>query len=107
MAARSKAEAAEIEAADWHRRLGARSISTQTIHDFFAWRSDPVRAEAYGRIEADWEAARRTPTDAAPHLTAQRRTKLRPTAVVALATAFVGGVIAAHVAHRIGSRAGA
>lgn len=104
MEARTQAETAEIEAADWHRRLGTRSISTQAIHDFFAWRSDPVRADAYRRIEADWEAARRIPTAAVEHLSSQRRTNLWPAAIAALATAFVGGVIAAHVAHRIGSR---
>ncbi len=107
MGARTQEETAEIEAADWHRRLGTRVISSQAIHDFFAWRSDPVRAEAYRRVEADWEAARRIPTDAVPNLSSQRRTKLQPAAIAALATAFVGGVIAAHVAHRIGSRAGA
>jgi len=104
MGARTQGETAEIEAADWHRRLGTRSISTQAIHDFFAWRSDPVRAEAYRRIEADLDAARQTGTDAAPLQLTHSRAKLRPATIAALATAFVGGVIAARIADRIRSR---
>lgn len=45
---------AETEAAAWHARLGARTVSTETIEEFFAWRSEPVNAEAYRRVEKIW-----------------------------------------------------
>lgn len=47
---------ADTEAAAWHARLGVRSVSTQTIEEFFAWRSEPANAEAYRRVEKVWAA---------------------------------------------------
>lgn len=45
---------ADMEAAAWHARLGVRSVSTETIEEFFAWRSDVDNAEAYRRVEKVW-----------------------------------------------------
>lgn len=45
---------ADTEAAAWHARLGARSVSTETLEAFFAWRETPGNAEAYKRVETVW-----------------------------------------------------
>lgn len=50
---------ADTEAATWHARLGARSVSTETLEEFFAWRSVPANAEAYRRVETVWAASGR------------------------------------------------
>jgi transmembrane sensor len=42
------------EAAAWFTRLGARSITTQTLRDFRAWRQDPANDAAYQEVEAAW-----------------------------------------------------
>jgi transmembrane sensor len=49
---------AEREAAEWHLRLGAPRVSTQTVQDFFEWRQDPENAAAYGRVDSVWTGAR-------------------------------------------------
>ena len=49
----TRVAAADMEAAAWHDRLGARSVSTKTIEDFFVWRSLPANDEAYRRVEFD------------------------------------------------------
>jgi transmembrane sensor len=54
---RREAQAAD-EAAAWHARLGAKSVTTQTIEEFFAWRRDPLNDAAYRKVEAMWERAR-------------------------------------------------
>lgn len=48
---------AETEAAAWHGRLGAPSVTTETIQEFFAWRASPENAEAYARVERIWGAS--------------------------------------------------
>ena len=50
---------ADREAAAWHARLGVRSVSTETIEEFFAWRRTPENAEAYRRVEKTWAASAR------------------------------------------------
>lgn len=60
---KNRVEASETEAAAWHARLGARSVSTETIEDFFAWRSKPGNADAYRRVERVWGAAGRLEKD--------------------------------------------
>lgn len=59
-----RVETAEREAAAWHNRLGEPSVSTQTIHDFYAWRQTPENADAYRRVEAVWAEAGRMRADA-------------------------------------------
>jgi transmembrane sensor len=49
-----RVETAEREAAAWHGRLGAKSVSTETLQAFFAWRQAPENAEAYRRVESAW-----------------------------------------------------
>lgn len=45
---------AEMEAARWHATLGKPPVSTETLEDFFTWRSDPTNADAYRRVETAW-----------------------------------------------------
>lgn len=52
-----RVETAELEAARWHARLGESRVSADTVTDFFAWRKDPVNADAYQRIEQVWTKA--------------------------------------------------
>lgn len=54
---------ADREAAVWHDRLGARSVSTQTLEEFFAWRAAPANAEAYRRVEKVWAVSGRLGDD--------------------------------------------
>lgn len=53
-----RVEAAEKEAAEWHARLGTTSVASQTIYDFFEWRSKPGNADAYARVERVWKESR-------------------------------------------------
>lgn len=55
----NRVEAADTEAAQWHARLGARSVATQTIKDFFDWRQVPENADAYRRVEIAWSETRK------------------------------------------------
>lgn len=56
---KKRVESAETEAAAWHSRLGERSVSTQTIKDFFDWRGTPENADAYRRVELAWGETRK------------------------------------------------
>ena len=49
---------ADAEAASWHTRLANRSISTDTISEFYAWRQDSLNDEAYGKVQAMWSKAK-------------------------------------------------
>jgi transmembrane sensor len=56
---KTRVETSEVEAAEWHARLGAPSVSTETVEAFFAWQSVPANADAYRRVEQVWgESAR-------------------------------------------------
>lgn len=55
--------AADIEAAEWHGRLGARNVDARTIEEFFTWRQSPVNAEAYRRVETVWTGTGRLASD--------------------------------------------
>ncbi len=92
--ANTRVETAELEAAAWHARLGEPRVSTQSIEDFFAWRSKPENADAYRRVEAAWTEAGRLA--ASPQIQAsldaalssgpeRRRSRPLPPAVLALA----------------------
>lgn len=52
-----RVETADTEAASWHARLGARSVSAATLEAFFAWRSEPLNDDAYRRVERLWESS--------------------------------------------------
>lgn len=54
-ASQKPATQADREAAEWFARLGSTSVSTETIHAFFAWRKAAENAEAYKRIEQNWK----------------------------------------------------
>lgn len=54
----SRATKADAEAAAWHTRLGSRSVTTAAIEEFYDWRSDPVNAEAYRKVETLWVKAK-------------------------------------------------
>lgn len=49
--------AADDQAAEWLARLGTRSISLDTVHEFAEWRKDPANAEAYRRAEQLWSSS--------------------------------------------------
>ncbi|WP_029416648.1 FecR family protein [Brevundimonas bacteroides] len=53
---KARMEAAEREAAQWHQTLSAPSVSEEALERFFAWRADPVNADAYRRVETVWAA---------------------------------------------------
>ncbi|MFN7106863.1 MAG: FecR family protein [Brevundimonas sp.] len=63
-ASQKPATTADREAADWFARLGASSVSTETIHEFFEWRKAPDNAAAYRRQEQNWERFSRLKGDA-------------------------------------------
>ena len=48
---------AEREAAAWFTRLSRRSITTQALGEFRAWKRDPSHRVAYGRVEELWRDA--------------------------------------------------
>jgi transmembrane sensor len=52
-----RVETAEREAARWHARLGESRVNADTVTQFFAWRKDPVNADAYRRVEQAWSQA--------------------------------------------------
>lgn len=54
---RREARAAQ-EAAAWHARLGAKSVTTDAIADFFEWRNDPLNDAAYRKVERLWAQAK-------------------------------------------------
>lgn len=95
---------AETEAAEWHSRLGERSVATQTIKDFFAWRESPENADAYRRVELAWGQTRKladepqmiaaldeTLTRAARKRAKPRRVVAALVAVTAAAALAIGG----------------
>ncbi|RZJ00727.1 MAG: DUF4880 domain-containing protein [Brevundimonas sp.] len=99
-----RVEPAEIEAAEWHARLGSPRVSADTIEAFFAWRQAPANAEAYRRVEQAWTSTGKLAGDpeiegalaAAMTRKADRRGGLPPVwiglagATAALAVAFGG-----------------
>ena len=56
---KARVETADREAAEWHERLGARSVTTETIREFFDWRKSPANADAYRRVELIWTESRK------------------------------------------------
>lgn len=56
---KARVEIADREAAEWHERLGARSVTTETIREFFDWRRSPANADAYRRVELIWTESRK------------------------------------------------
>lgn len=94
----TRVETAELEAAAWHARLGEPRVSTQTIEDFFAWRSRPENADAYRRVEKAWSESGRLA--ASPQIQAaldaalssgpeRKRARTLPPSVLALAAGLV------------------
>lgn len=94
----TRVETAELEAAAWHARLGEPRVSTQTIEDFFAWRSRPENADAYRRVETAWTESGRLA--ASPQIQAaldaalssspeRKRSRSLPPALFALAAGLV------------------
>jgi len=93
------------EAAAWFTRLKQPSISEATVEEFFAWRGEPVNAEAYAEVVARWRQADRVRND--PELVALteaalrketvpvrlRRLLRRPVLPLGLATLALGGVL--------------
>lgn len=46
------------EAAEWLARLNSRSVSTEELQQFYAWRRDPAHSAAYDEVERLWREAR-------------------------------------------------
>lgn len=55
---------ADVEAAAWHARLAVRSVSTETLEEFFAWKAVPANADAWRRVEKAWAVSERLGGDA-------------------------------------------
>lgn len=103
---RTRVATAEVEAAEWHARLGERQVTTQTIEDFFTWRQTPANDEAYRRVCRAWDETQKlaeapemraaldeilTRRSASTSRTARRPVVIGLTAVAAAATlAFAG-----------------
>lgn len=51
-------ERADEQAADWLARLNTRSVTTDELEAFYAWRREPGNAERYARVESFWREAR-------------------------------------------------
>ncbi|WGM45847.1 hypothetical protein KOAAANKH_00711 [Brevundimonas sp. NIBR10] len=49
---------ADAEAASWHTRLANRSVSTDMITEFYAWRQNPLNDEAYAKVQTMWSRAK-------------------------------------------------
>lgn len=63
------------EAAAWFTRLKQSSVNEATVEEFFAWRGEPVNAEAYEEVVARWRQADRVRND--PELVALTEAALR------------------------------
>jgi transmembrane sensor len=48
---------ADSEAARWFARLNRPAVTTGALREFRDWRSDPLNAEAYARVDATWRQA--------------------------------------------------
>lgn len=89
---------ADDQAAEWLARLGTRSISLDTVHEFAEWRKDPANAEAYRRAEQLWSESGDLASDpdiqAALDSARQRRPKRhgRKTFAIGVATAVAASV---------------
>lgn len=53
-----RATQADTEAAAWHTRLGDRSVTAETLTEFYDWRRDPANDAAYRKVETVWAKAR-------------------------------------------------
>lgn len=58
-----RVEKAEMEAAAWYAKLGVKPVTSDTIKEFFAWREDPIHAEAYRRVHKAWTDTGRLTAD--------------------------------------------
>ena len=81
---KTRVETADLEAARWHARLGKSRVSADTVTAFFAWRKDPVNADAYQRVEQIWSKAGdlrgRSGIDAALASAMEKRARAKPSA---------------------------
>lgn len=58
-----KIDRALQEAADWLTLLNSRTVSTASVAEFRAWRSDPANAAAYDSVESVWKRTLRLKGD--------------------------------------------
>ncbi len=54
---------ADEAAAGWLARLNARTVTTDELNQFYAWRRIPANAAAYARVERAWRDARHLEAD--------------------------------------------
>lgn len=95
---KARMSAADIEAAEWHGRLGGRNVDARMIEDFFTWRQSPANAEAYRRVETVWSGAGKLAADPqvneALEAAFSRRTQRRRPPRLLLGLAAVGAAAA-------------
>jgi transmembrane sensor len=60
---RGSEASADEAAARWLARLNARSVTTEELNEFYAWRRNPANAAAYARAERIWRDARQIEAD--------------------------------------------
>lgn len=53
----------DLEAAAWLMRLSEKSVTTDAIREFYAWRRNAANAKAYAEVEATWEINKRLARD--------------------------------------------
>lgn len=95
---KARMSAADIEAAEWHGRLGGRNVDARMIEDFFTWRQSPANAEAYRRVETVWSGTGKLAADPqvneALEAAFSRRTQRRRPPRLLLGLAAVGAAAA-------------
>lgn len=94
-----RVETADLDAAAWHARLGERTVSTETLEAFFAWRARPGNADAYERVERVWAGSGRLAGDPAMAAALEGAMgRRRPKRRFGGATAGVTGLVVAGLA---------
>jgi transmembrane sensor len=53
----------DLEAAAWFLRLSETSVTTDAVHEFYAWRRNAANAKAYADVERTWEINKRLAKD--------------------------------------------
>ena len=99
---RGGTETADEAAARWAARLNARSVTTEELDHFYAWRREPGNEAAYARAERVWRDARDLGEDpdiaAAIDAALERPTRPGFWPLLARRRLLLGGLVAAPIA---------
>lgn len=100
----------DLEAAAWFSRLSEKSVTTDAIREFYAWRRNAANAKAYAEVEATWEVNKRLTRDpdiqAATAEALRRRpvgARLRRPGLLGVGPFAIGATLAAAVLVAIGA----